>query len=210
MIEAVKKYAGERKISHVSSSSFCKWFGISETTIQRHFGTWANFCQAANLSPRYSRSVTKEDLFNNLDQVWSELGRQPRAKEMKQPLSSISISRYQRFFEQTWYEICLRFLSWKSGASIEEIESESRLDAYPEPADQAKHKTKRSVSLSLRYEVLKRDNFKCMKCGASPALSAGTQLHIDHDVPWSKGGETELKNLQTLCSDCNLGKSNIY
>lgn len=79
LIEAIKKYADERKIKHEASSSFCKWLGISDTTIQRHFGTWANFCKAANLSPRYSRSVTKEGFFNNLDQVWSELGRQPRA-----------------------------------------------------------------------------------------------------------------------------------
>ncbi|MFZ6816453.1 HNH endonuclease [Undibacterium sp. Rencai35W] len=29
-------------------------------------------------------------------------------------------------------------------------------------------------------------------------------------VPWSKGGETVLANLQTLCSVCNLGKSNVH
>ncbi len=33
--------------------------------------------------------------------------------------------------------------------------------------------------------------------------------HIDHIKPWSKGGETVLENLQTLCATCNLGKSNI-
>jgi 5-methylcytosine-specific restriction endonuclease McrA len=35
------------------------------------------------------------------------------------------------------------------------------------------------------------------------------RLHIDHIVPWSKGGETALENLETLCSECNLGKSNL-
>ena len=35
------------------------------------------------------------------------------------------------------------------------------------------------------------------------------ELHVDHIKPWSKGGETVLENLQTLCATCNLGKSNI-
>ncbi|WP_367275291.1 HNH endonuclease [Microcoleus sp. CAWBG58] len=31
---------------------------------------------------------------------------------------------------------------------------------------------------------------------------------MDRKIAWSKGGETVLENLQTLCSLCNLGKSN--
>lgn len=65
----------------------------------------------------------------------------------------------------------------------------------------------RVISDKLRYQVLKRDNFKCCACGASPAKDPSVVLHIDHIVPWSKGGETIFDNLQTLCSKCNLGKS---
>lgn len=65
----------------------------------------------------------------------------------------------------------------------------------------------RSISDKLRYQVLKRDNFKCCACGASPAKDPSVELHIDHIIPWSKGGETTLDNLQTLCSRCNIGKS---
>ncbi|MBA3804703.1 MAG: HNH endonuclease, partial [Acidobacteria bacterium] len=39
---------------------------------------------------------------------------------------------------------------------------------------------------------------------------AGVALHVDHIRPWSKDGETLLENLQTLCSECNLGKSNVH
>lgn len=66
----------------------------------------------------------------------------------------------------------------------------------------------RSISTKLRYSVLKRDNFRCCACGASPAKDPSVELHVDHIVPWSKGGETALDNLQTLCSKCNIGKSN--
>ncbi|MBE6701684.1 MAG: HNH endonuclease [Ruminococcaceae bacterium] len=66
----------------------------------------------------------------------------------------------------------------------------------------------RAISDKLRYQVLKRDNFKCCACGASPAKDPSVELHIDHIIPWSRGGKTTADNLQTLCSRCNLGKSN--
>ena len=67
----------------------------------------------------------------------------------------------------------------------------------------------RDPSTRRRFEVLYRDKFTCRFCGASPAKDPTVTLHIDHIVPWSKGGETSLDNLQTLCSKCNLGKSDL-
>ena len=66
---------------------------------------------------------------------------------------------------------------------------------------------KRDIPLRLRLKVLKRDDFKCVFCGRSPAINSGVVLHIDHILPVAKGGATRLENLQTLCSKCNLGKS---
>jgi 5-methylcytosine-specific restriction endonuclease McrA len=68
---------------------------------------------------------------------------------------------------------------------------------------------KRTIPLKLRFAVLSRDKFRCCICGKSPAIDVGTILHIDHIVPFSKGGKTTLSNLQTLCSECNLGKSDL-
>ena len=67
----------------------------------------------------------------------------------------------------------------------------------------------RNPSTRLRFEVLARDKFTCRFCGASPTKDPSVTLHIDHIVPWSKGGETSFDNLQTLCSKCNLGKSDL-
>ena len=69
------------------------------------------------------------------------------------------------------------------------------------------HKTPREPSKSLRFDVFQRDRYKCVICGRSPATHP-VELHVDHIKPYSLGGETLLGNLQTLCSDCNLGKSN--
>ena len=57
----------------------------------------------------------------------------------------------------------------------------------------------------LRYDVLKRDNFSCKICGIT--AKDGAKLHVDHIVPVSKGGQTTISNLQTLCDRCNFGKS---
>ena len=74
------------------------------------------------------------------------------------------------------------------------------------PIVKSPKRSTRVISDKLRYQVSKRDSFKCCACGASPAKDTSVELHIDHIVPWSKGGETVLGNLQTLCSRCNLGK----
>lgn len=36
------------------------------------------------------------------------------------------------------------------------------------------------------------------------------KLHVDHIMPWSKGGKTTFENLHTLCADCNIGRGNRY
>ena len=62
-----------------------------------------------------------------------------------------------------------------------------------------------SLSASVRYSILKSDNYKCRICRKS--ASDGAKLHVDHKVPVSKGGTNDPDNLWTLCERCNLGKS---
>lgn len=69
-------------------------------------------------------------------------------------------------------------------------------------------KERRKLTPSLRYDVMKRDEFKCVLCGRH--ASDSVQLHVDHIVPIAKGGKTTFDNLRTLCQDCNLGKRDKY
>lgn len=65
--------------------------------------------------------------------------------------------------------------------------------------------TKRqAIGKKLRFEVFKRDGFKCQYCGAS---APDVVLHVDHIHPVSKGGDNDLMNLITSCQGCNSGKS---
>ena len=63
----------------------------------------------------------------------------------------------------------------------------------------------------LRIKALHDNGFKCCACGREPRIH-GVVLHVDHIKPRSKYPELELtfNNLQVLCEDCNLGKSNHY
>ena len=61
----------------------------------------------------------------------------------------------------------------------------------------------RIVFGKLRHLCFKRDNYKCKDCGAT---KDDCPLEIDHIIPYSMGGRTELDNLQTLCKKCNRAK----
>lgn len=61
----------------------------------------------------------------------------------------------------------------------------------------------------LRYEILKRDGYRCKICGRT-AKDDHVKLEVDHIKPIAKGGKTTRENLQTLCAECNRGKSADY
>jgi hypothetical protein len=59
------------------------------------------------------------------------------------------------------------------------------------------------LSKKLRFEVFKRDGFKCQYCGGHPP---GKILEVDHIDPVVNGGSNDETNLITACFDCNRGK----
>ena len=59
----------------------------------------------------------------------------------------------------------------------------------------------RLIPTSIKLEVWKRDNGKCIICGSID------NLHFDHIIPYSKGGSSLVaKNIQLLCARHNLQK----
>lgn len=65
---------------------------------------------------------------------------------------------------------------------------------------------RKPISKKAKFEILKRDSFKCQYCGKeAPAVI----LEVDHIRPVCKGGSNDLFNLITACYDCNRGKAGI-
>jgi hypothetical protein len=56
-----------------------------------------------------------------------------------------------------------------------------------------------------RFDIFKRDGYKCQICGRSPSED-GVKIEVDHKIPRSKGGSSSPSNLWTLCFDCNRSK----
>jgi HNH endonuclease len=69
---------------------------------------------------------------------------------------------------------------------------------------------RRPMSPKLRREIMFRDSYTCQDCGRSRASDPTVELDVDHIFPVAAGGKDEADNLQTLCRDCNLGKSDSY
>lgn len=199
LLDDLRRVATEMGAQTIGMMDYRRLGKFNDTTVSRRFGGWNNALKKAGLPIKNTLNIPDETLFKNILTLWVHYGRQPRRSELARPPSTISQSPYNR-----------RFGSWRSAlAAFIEFANQTDLDVgTPIPLSQREtHKrTPRDPSLRLRFKVLQRDCFTCHACGASPAKSPDIELHVDHILPWSAGGETTLDNLRTLCSACNLGK----
>lgn len=169
------------------------------STLNRRLGGWAAACDKAGVKCGRPDLGHSDDVWMSeiLDQ-WSALGRQPTYGDMRR--SKFSPEGYARRFG-SWSKALQVFENWVRG-SEREIAVETR-----KRSRSASREMGRTPGARLRFAVLQRDRFRCVMCGASPATSVNTILHVDHVVPFSQNGPTEISNLRTLCQTCNLGKS---
>lgn len=180
------------------------------STIQRRFGSWPKALKLAGLQPSRSKiGISDDELFENIKSLWISLGRQPRYSEVKAPSSLFSAGTYENRFG-SWSKALGRFVEWvNSDQSQESVEDKNSADITTQTPS-AKRRTRREISDRQRFRILVRDGFRCKSCGASPLIQPGVELHVDHILPWSKGGETTDDNLESKCKQCNLGKGNAF
>ena len=193
-------------------------------SFRREFGSWNKALEAADLLPTgFHRNIDKTELFANIEHLWIAKGRQPTVSDLQGNLSEYGPKAYFRVFG-SWANALRTFAEYINHNDLadrgpscfsEKTDSENASDSTITTDrmtlgnDSVKHQTVRTIGDRLRFKVLLRDNFKCRICGASPATDPTVVLHVDHVFPWSEGGETTIDNLQTLCSKCNYGKSNL-
>ncbi len=101
-----------------------------------------------------------------------------------------------------------RLYTDKKSYSLEEFAERYRAAVFVSDAKEGAEYARRKMTDSLRYDILKRDNFHCVLCGRGP--EDGVKLEVDHIIPVSKGGATVRENLRTLCRECNAGKSDKF
>ena len=158
------------------------------------FGSWRRALELAGIKGGRVRRADPAELIDDLDRVWRKLGYPPGTNRINQH-GQFSPGTYNRVFGSI-RRACELLADHKQGKLTRE-----------ELLQQATARPKRKpLPASLRWEILKRDNFTCTACGASRERDKRVRLHVDHIHPVSKGGTDDPSNLRTLCGRCNWGK----
>ena len=211
-LEDLRRVAARVGGSTLSVEQYCEYGRYSTKPVSRLFGDWESALSRVSLKPGlgYNRTLTEQEMFENLATVWRSLGRQPKQSDMRKPLSVVGHDAYVRRYGG-WREALERFVAFmnRDAQHLQVAPEASALSDAPAsaPTQEAIGSKARTAGWRLRFLVMRRDSFRCCQCGASPATSPGTVLAVDHIVPWCQGGATVIENLQTLCEPCNGGKS---
>lgn len=169
-----------------------KWTGgpvVAKATV-------AGLRQLAGTSPTELRLAVSGFALHELDAYWASL-----------PARFDALAIF--LTEEMWLPepLDVQGRSWGSSWLVFQT-SEERAEwmitpPEPEPRVARDSRGPRTARPALRFAVFRRDSFTCQYCGRrAPNVS----LHVDHVVPWSRGGMTEIANLRTACDVCNLGK----
>jgi hypothetical protein len=70
----------------------------------------------------------------------------------------------------------------------------------------AERRRQRTIGQALRFQIMKRDNYRCRLCGISASDGEHVRLEVDHIIARANAGTNDPSNLWLLCCDCNHGK----
>jgi 5-methylcytosine-specific restriction endonuclease McrA len=174
----------------------------SATIIER-FGSWKQALLRIGISGGRERRYSPEQLVQNLEAVWKELGFAPGKRQVSSRGEGISERPYIN------HRGSLR-------AACEALEAfhSKRISRDKLLAGNKTAFRRTTIPLNIRHFVMERDNHRCVKCGAASSDGKHVRLEVDHIHPIhpadanAKSGGNELENLQTLCWECNQGKKN--
>lgn len=237
LITDLRRVALKLRKTSVTARTYDKIGNFCSSALARRFGGWNAAQEKAGLkmTPAGSQKIIPDDdLFRNLERIWTSLGRQPRYEELSdRKISAYSKGTYTKRFG-SWRNAHKAFISYingeESATSDEEIESlkvekitrrknistikgdDASLSGESDKESKGEliisRRGPRNPGRRLTMQVLIRDKGICQLC-KRVATSDGLDYHIDHIIPWTKDGPTVLSNLQLLCSKCNLIKGDL-
>lgn len=206
LLNDLRSVAGQLQTTTLSTVQYNELGRFNASTIARKCGSWAEALKAAGLQPSLHQNFHGDDeqYFEIIEIAWQKLGRCPKEAEIRRPEYAVGGSSIARHFG-TWRRALESFVQHVSEPDY--CPTSEALSRAPTTAAPARvNQTPRAIGWRLRFLVLRRDGFRCRLCGASPALTPGVQLQVDHIRPWSEGGDTRAENLQSTCQRCNGGK----
>lgn len=119
--------------------------------------------------------------------------------EQKQLDEIAEEERRQKALEEEKAEIAAKIKAKYRKQQLEKIVRQELVDNGELFGEQAKRPR---IPREVVDAVYSRDGGRCVYCGSTD------NLQLDHIIPFSRGGATNVDNLQLLCQKCNLEKSN--
>jgi hypothetical protein len=197
LVDALQQAAetlGEGYFSSVQYDSLPGKRPHSGTIIDR-LGAWKKALALIGISGGRERMHSPDQLVDNLERVWKELGRPPGKRAIAALGDKISESPYKR-----------RWGSLHAACAALAAFHERKISREQLLAGRSNGPVRTTIPLRDRWAVLKRDNYRCSKCGSSPSSDHEVELEVDHRTAVAQGGGNAIDNLQTLCRKCNQGK----
>lgn len=176
----------------------CSGSMASTETIKRRFGKWNEALKRAGLetnSPGGYASHTAEDAARALAGVMMKVRDAPTQAQYANQ-KSVDAPNANSVIR------LLKAKKWKD--AIERANEFIRTGSVPSSGSS----TPRKPNDTLKDKIWKRAKGKCETpgCPSEHPRIPRNLFHYDHIVPWEKGGETVLENMQLLCRACNLAK----
>lgn len=201
LLSSLKEYARVHNCVSFGMRDYDAWADRLATsdTLRRVFGSWGKALQAAGFRTVRGQKLDPHQMVEAFKACWLESESVPSYRQLEGFLESHSFpfrtKSYLTFFGGLG-RLARLIVKVQNGEM-----PESRLLERFKPD----RRPLRTLPLRVRSVVLKRDDYRCVKCGVD---SKSAKLEVDHIKPVSKGGDNGLENLRTLCNRCNLGRGN--
>tara|TARA_E500000331_G_scaffold117812_1_gene114995 strand:- start:455 stop:1102 length:648 start_codon:yes stop_codon:yes gene_type:complete len=205
-LSVFRKYWGDANGGNpktpVKAADYKRWKDkrFSIDTLQRFFGGWQNFCEEADMNPWKTDEYKDEDIINLVLELWRWRGQRPVITDLKKYNKEHGTMLHEGTIKNKWG-------NWTPFLKLISQLGQGQITVEDVIAAKIGKNPREPISPRLRSEILARDKYTCVDCGASPRKDPNVTLHIHHVLPVSEGGKSVVENLVTNCKTCNLGKS---
>ena len=201
LIKELQVFFHANKGDPISKTGYDNWPGrrFSGETISRYFGKWENACAMAGVRYLKKHQYSDKELIDHFETVWRWRGQKVVTGDLKEYNKEHNTTVNAVAYVRRWGGFP-RFVRLFSQYKLGQITFEQLVESKKQK------NVREPIQPALRAKVLRRDNYTCRDCGATPRKDTNVKLHVHHIVPVSKGGKTVLSNLITNCDVCNLGK----